>query len=49
MQRLADKLTRVEPNVRDSFTRVSTAVNQRAAMRETKLGLEAPPVAIERR
>lgn len=49
MQRLADKLTRVEPGVRDRFTHVSTAVSQRAAMREAKLGLETPPVSLERR
>ena len=49
MQRLADKLERVQPDVRDRFTRVSTAVNQRAAIREAKLGLETPAIPVERR
>jgi hypothetical protein len=33
MQRLADKLTQVQPQVRDQFARVSTGVQQRAALR----------------
>jgi hypothetical protein len=35
MQRLADKLTQVQPQVRDQFARVSTGVQQRAALRGT--------------
>jgi hypothetical protein len=35
MQRLADKLTNVQPEVRDQFARVSTGVQQRAALRAT--------------
>jgi hypothetical protein len=35
MQRLADKLTAVQPEVRDEFARVSSAVHQRAAGRDT--------------
>lgn len=34
MQRLADKLTNVEPEVREQFARVSAAVQQRAAVRD---------------
>jgi hypothetical protein len=34
MQRLADKLTKVAPEVRDQFARVSAGVQQRAAMRD---------------
>jgi len=34
MQRLADKLTKVEPDVRDQFARLSVAVQQRAAQRD---------------
>lgn len=33
VQRLAEKLTKVEPPVRDEFSRVATAVGQRAAQR----------------
>jgi hypothetical protein len=35
MQRLADKLTQVQPQVREEFARVSSAVQQRAAARDT--------------
>jgi hypothetical protein len=35
MQRLADKLTAVQPEVREEFARVSTAVHERAAARDT--------------
>ena len=35
MQRLADKLTAVQPEVREEFARVSSAVQQRAAARDT--------------
>jgi hypothetical protein len=34
VQRLADKLTKVEPPVRDEFSRITQAVQQRAAQRE---------------
>ena len=34
VQRLADKLTDVEPDVRSEFTRIATAVQQRAALRD---------------
>src|SRR4029079_17903867 len=34
VQKLAEKLTSVEPPVRDEFTRVAAAVQQRAAQRE---------------
>ncbi len=34
MQRLADKLTAVQPEVREEFARVSTAVHERAAARD---------------
>jgi hypothetical protein len=34
VQRLADKLTKVEPPVRDEFSRITLAVQQRAAQRE---------------
>jgi hypothetical protein len=34
VQKLADKLTDVQPEVRSEFTRVATAVQQRAAMRD---------------
>lgn len=34
MQRLADKLTKVEPEVREQFARVSAGVQQRAAVRD---------------
>jgi len=34
VQRLADKLTKVEPPVRDEFSRVAAAVQQRAALRD---------------
>jgi hypothetical protein len=34
MQRLADKLTNVEPEVREEFSRLSVAVQQRAALRD---------------
>jgi hypothetical protein len=34
MQRLADKLTKVEPRIREQFARVSVGVQQRAALRD---------------
>ena len=34
VQRLADKLTKVEPPVRDEFSKVAAAVQQRAALRD---------------
>jgi hypothetical protein len=34
VQRLADKLNKVEPPVRDEFARVAAAVQQRAALRD---------------
>jgi hypothetical protein len=34
VQRLADKLTKVEPPIRDEFTRLAAAVQQRAAVRD---------------
>jgi hypothetical protein len=34
VQRLAEKLTKVDPPVRDEFSRVAAAVQQRAAARE---------------
>jgi hypothetical protein len=34
VQRLADKLTRVDPPVRDEFSRLAVTVQQRAAMRD---------------
>jgi hypothetical protein len=33
MQRLADKLTNCQPEVRDGFARVSSGVQERAAQR----------------
>ena len=39
MQRLSDKLTKVEPEVREEFTRVAVGVQQRAALRD--LGQQA--------
>lgn len=38
MQRLADKLTKVDAQVRDQFARVSAGVQQRAAMRDAAGG-----------
>jgi hypothetical protein len=35
VQRLAEKLTKVEPPVRDEFSKLAAAVGQRAALRET--------------
>jgi hypothetical protein len=40
VQRLADKLTKVEPPVRDEFSKLAAAVQQRAASRETSGGVQ---------
>src|SRR3954447_4376678 len=40
VQRLADKLTGVDPPVREEFSRVAAAAGQRAAMREVGGGLQ---------
>jgi hypothetical protein len=40
VQRLADKLTKVEPPVREQFVQVTSAVYQRAAAREMAGGVQ---------
>jgi hypothetical protein len=40
VQRLADKLTNVEPPIREEFARLAVAVQQRAALREVGAGLQ---------
>jgi hypothetical protein len=40
VQRLSDKLAKVEPPVREEFSKIAAAVQQRAALREVGTGVQ---------